>query len=360
MRQLHEHELDDIALGAAILGTGGGGDPYIGKLLARSVLRESGPATLVDVDELSDEALVVPVAMMGAPTIMIEKLSSETELHGSFEAAEQHLGRRITHVACGEAGGINSLFPIAVAARRNLPLVDADLMGRAFPELQMTIPTIYGIPAAPVSMADEKGNALIVAARDNHWTERFARTAAIEMGCAAAITLYPMTGRQFREASVPRTITLCGELGRAVREARQQHEDPVDAVADRLGGARLFDGKVIDVARATTGGFAKLEARIEGTGDDRGATLVIRSQNEHLLAMRDGRVIASAPDLIMILESESGESVTTELLRYGFRVAIVAAPCDERWRTPEGIALVGPRYFGYDVDYAPICTAASA
>ena len=36
-----------------------------------------------------------------------------------------------------EAGGVNSLLPLALAARLGLPVIDADGMGRAFPELQM-------------------------------------------------------------------------------------------------------------------------------------------------------------------------------------------------------------------------------
>ena len=77
-------------------------------------------------------------------------------------------------------------------------------------------------------------------------------------------------------------------------------------------------------------------------------------QNEHLVARVDGKIAASVPDLIIMLDSETGEPITTEEMRYGFRVTVIAAPCDPRWRTPEGLELVGPRYFGYDVDYVPI------
>ncbi len=39
MRLLYEENIEDIALGAAVLGTGGGGDPYVGKLMAREAIR---------------------------------------------------------------------------------------------------------------------------------------------------------------------------------------------------------------------------------------------------------------------------------------------------------------------------------
>jgi uncharacterized protein len=65
-------------------------------------------------------------------------------------------------------------------------------------------------------------------------------------------------------------------------------------------------------------------------------------------------VLASVPDLICVLETETGEPVTTEGLRYGLRVSVLGVPCDPRWRTPAGLDLVGPRYFGYDHEYRPV------
>lgn len=355
MRELNEHDLEDLAVGAAILGAGGGGDPYIGKLLAQQAIREHGPVTIVDVDEVADDALVVPVAMMGAPTIMLEKLASGDEILRAVDAIASYLGKPMTHTISAEIGGINSVFPFVLAAKRGLPIIDADLMGRAFPELQMVIPTMYGISATPMAMADEKGNAIVLSTIDNHWTERFARSVVIDMGASSLVTLYALDGKQAREATVPGSLRLCEELGRIVRETRTAHGDPVAKVAARLGGFRLFDGKIADVARRTEGGFARLEARLDGLGDDAGSTLLVRSQNEHLVAELDGgEVLASTPDLIMMFDTDSGEPITTESLRYGFRVSVVGAPCDPRWRTPEGLALVGPRYFGYDIDYVPV------
>lgn len=354
MRQIAEQDLDDLALGAAILGTGGGGDPYIGKLLAQQTIRERGPVAVVDVAELDDDALVVPAAMMGAPTIMVEKLAAGEEILAAVDALENYLGRPMTHTISAEVGGINSVFPFVVAARRRLPIVDADMMGRAFPELQMVIPTMYGIAATPMAMADEKGNAVLLTTIDNRWTERFARSVVVDMGAAAMITLYALSGAQAKETTVHGTLALSQELGRIVRETRAAHGAPIDAVTERLGGFRLFQGKVADVARRTEGGFARLEARIEGLGEFAGSTLVVQSQNEHLVAERDGALVASTPDLIIVLESDSGEPITTESLRYGFRVTVLGAPCDARWRSEAGLALVGPRYFGYDVEYVPI------
>ena len=75
-RLIGQQEIEDIALGAAVLGTGGGGDSYIGKLMAVRSIRACGPARMVSADEIEDDAQVAMAAMMGAPTVMVEKLPS--------------------------------------------------------------------------------------------------------------------------------------------------------------------------------------------------------------------------------------------------------------------------------------------
>jgi DUF917 family protein len=77
-------------------------------------------------------------------------------------------------------------------------------------------------------------------------------------------------------------------------------------------------------------------------------------QNEYLVALEDGEVRASVPDIITVLDTESGDAIHTERLRYGQRVSVIAFPCDPIWRTPRGMELAGPRPFGYDFDYIPV------
>jgi len=347
-------QMDDLALGAAVLGTGGGGDPHIGKLTARAAMAKHGDVTLIALDDLDDDALVVPAAMMGAPTVMVEKLPRGDEIVHAFEGLQAYLGRTVTAVTPIEAGGLNSTTPFIVAATLGLPLVDADGMGRAFPELQMVSPTLDGIAATPMAIADEKGNSAILTTCDNQWTERIARTMTIQMGGSAFIALYAMSGAQAKKSLIGGSVSLAIRLGATIRKARRDKTDPIDALLAVTGGRRLFHGKITDVQRRTERGFARGEAVFGGLDEDEGAQLTIRFQNENLVALRDGRLVASVPDLITVLDAESGEPITTETLRYGFRVLVVGMPCAPHWRSEGGLALVGPRIFGYDVDYQPI------
>ena len=338
-------DITDLARGAAVLGTGGGGDPYIGALLATEALREHGKVTVVTLDEVPAEAVVLTVAMMGAPTVMVEKLPNLDEVIAPVRALGTYLGRPVTHIACAEIGGVNSTIPIAAAAALGLPLLDADSMGRAFPELQMVLPTLYGIAASPLAFSDEKGNVGVLQTVNNNWTERIARVACVEMGCSVMISGFPMSGDQAREALVPGSLTQCVEIGRGITAARDEKTDPVERIVGLLRGRELFAGKVVDVQRATTSGFARGRARIEGTD----TTLTLSFQNEHLIAEADGHTLVTTPDLILVVEHDSGEPITTEALRYGQRVRVIGAPCDPRWHSPEALAMVGPGYFGYDV-----------
>jgi DUF917 family protein len=354
MRYVTPEEMEDLAVGAAVLGTGGGGDPYIGKLTAMAAMRRYGNVKLIGLDEVTDDDLVVPAAMMGAPTVIVEKLPRGTEIIDAFQGLQAYLGKPITAVVSIEAGGLNSTIPFIVAATLQLPLVDADGMGRAYPELQMVIPTLYGVSATPMAIGDEKGNNSILNTTDNHWTERIARAITIQMGGSAMIACFAMSGAQARQALLPGTISLAIQLGKAIREAHRLKEDPIDAILTLTHGRRLFYGKIIDVSRRTERGWALGEARISGLGEDSGHELVVRFQNENLIALKDGVPVATVPDLITVLDSETGDPITTEYLRYGFRVVVVGMPCADPWRTEAGLALAGPSAFGYDIEFVPI------
>src|SRR5215470_2875081 len=252
MKNLLDHDaLDEIALGATVLGTGGGGDPTLGKLMAQQAVAQHGPVPLLALDETPDDGWVIPTAMMGAPTVLVEKIPSGSEVLDAFRTLERRLQCRAVATVSAEAGGVNSMIPIVVAASLGIPLVDADGMGRAFPELQMVTPTLHGVAATPMVIADEKGNQVLLETRDNFWTERLARTVTIQMGCSTSIALYAMQGTVAKKAMIPGTISLAREIGHTLKICREQKRDPIEALTTLLQGRRLCDGKITDVRRRT-------------------------------------------------------------------------------------------------------------
>jgi uncharacterized protein len=353
-RSIDVETLEDLAVGATVLGTGGGGDPYLGKLMARQAIERHGPVRLVDADDLRSGELLLPVAMMGAPTVLVEKIPNGAELERVVRAVERRLGRDAAALMSVEAGGINSTIPVVAAAELGLPLLDGDGMGRAFPEIPQCSMSVRGVSATPMALADEKGNLELLETISNDWTERLSRTATVAMGGSSIIALYPMTVEEAASAVIPRTMSRAVEIGKTIRAARARGADTLDALLDLTSGRLLFRGKVVDVLRRTVEGFARGTARIEGLEEDASSTLDLEFQNEHLVALRDGEPIASVPDLITVLDADSRMPVTTEGISYGQRIEVVGMPCAPIWREAEALEVVGPGYFGYPFEYSPL------
>lgn len=356
---LSEDDMHDFARGAAFLGTGGGGDPYIGRLMAQSAIREFGHPRIIDVQQLDDDALVSIIAMLGAPTVLNEKGASGDDIDLAVRRLSERLGRPIDALIPAEIGGVNSTIPIVAAARLGLPLVNADGMGRAFPEIQMVTMNFAGLSATPFVIVDEHGNSVIVETASGKRAEDFVRSAAIEMGLSCMVSGYPMTGAEVKQATVHNTMTAALEIGRAIRDGRKAG-DPVKAViaflrnSDIYGyGRELFDGKIVDLRRETTRGFSIGHCKIQKLSDP-SDTMDIQFQNENLVALENGRLVAVVPDLIVIVDRETAEPITVEALRYGQRVRVIAAAAPAALRTPEALDYISPRCFGLEYDYTPI------
>ena len=75
-------------------------------------------------------------------------------------------------------------------------------------------------------------------------------------------------------------------------------------------------------------------------------------QNENIVAEicssdEQREILASVPDLISVLDSNSGEVIATEEVRYGLRVSVVVLPCSPLLTTEKALKVVGPEALGY-------------
>lgn len=346
-------DIDAIAQGAAVLGAGGGGDPHIGSIVARRLVGKHGPVPLVSVDDLDDDTLVAPVGMIGAPAAAVEKILSEGELSRVLDVWAAASGARPAALMPIEVGGGNSMVPIACAAVAGLPLVDADAMGRAFPESQMVTFYLHGYDAGTAALVDALGNSVVVDGADAVWSERLARAVTTEMGANATMVDNVQPGAVVRACAIRGTLTLAHRIGTVLTTPDLHDDERLEQLLGVTGGRALFEAKVTDVHRSSTDGFTRGSAQFLGTGDDRGRSFSLEFQNEMVVAREDGEPLAMVPDLICVLDAVTSRAVTTESIRYGARVRVVAIPCDAQWRTPRGIEVAGPRAFGLDLDYRP-------
>lgn len=185
--------------------------------------------------------------------------------------------------------------------------------------------------------------------------ERVSRKIYTPYGSIAATCKAPRTGAEVKRWGIPFTTTQAIKIGAAVREAQRLHHDPIDAILEAEDGKLLYRGKVVDVERRTTEGFLRGRTRFDGVDDWRGASMKETNfQNEWIVAWLDGKPSAMSPDLICVLDSVSGEAIGSETLRYGQRVTVIALRSPAVFLTPKGLQHVGPRAFGYDLDFKSV------
>lgn len=346
---LSESDVADLAFGCALLGTGGGSIGGASLELLQAI-REYGPIPIVQRHELPADGLVMPLSSVGAPTVSFEMLNNGGEAAAVRAAVEKETGAKVVAVMPAEIGGANGIEAAMWAARLNVPLLDADGMGRAFPEVQMVSFHVTGARLTPVTIADFQGNVATIRPESAEWAEAFARAFSVASGGIALMSDYSMTASEMEGKIVLGSISRAIAIGRATRRS----DNPVMSLQQELGAFHLIAGKVTDLERRTGGGFVRGSFTVDGTTSDKGRKVRIEIQNENLLAVENGRVLATVPDLITLVDSQTGIAIATEELLHGMRVAVLAWPCDPIWRTERGIQTVGPRAFGYDLDYTPI------
>src|SRR5439155_97081 len=241
-------------------------------------------------DKSVDHILKAPgFSNAGAPLVGQERLTDPRTIARAVTMMEEYLGRRFRAIMSLEIGGGNAVQPFMAAALLDRPVVDADCMGRAFPEAQMTSFAIHDLRMYPLMLVDVRDNAVIVAqAASWKWMERLSRTACVAVGSIAATCKAPRTGKEVKDCGILYSTSKAIGLGQTVQAARHAHRDPIEAIVEAERGQRLFAGKIADVARRATEGFLRGTARIDGLGDCRGQRFELAFQNEFAVGWLDG------------------------------------------------------------------------
>jgi len=339
-----------IARGAGVLGSGGGGDPYLGQLLAVTAARDGHHGVIVPLDSLDDDDVVMAIGQMGTATVFAERLARGHEAVLAIAAVERHLGTQAAALVCYEIGGLNSVLTLAAAAARGLPVVDADLMGRAFPELQMTTLDSGGAPSAPVAVCDDRGNVTIIAAsEDMAWTERLARALLSAMGGLAYIARPVTRAADLKRLAIGGSYSRAHAIGAALRRA-QADGTPVEMALAAEGARLALRGTISVVERRAMGRTMRGSATIQTHGRA-GALSSIDFQNEYLIVRQGSETLATVPDTICVIDEETGMVVDTGAVQGGLRVIVLVLPADRKLTTPAALRLVGPGAFGYETSY---------
>lgn len=366
-------DAEALILGLGLFATGGGGTAERGRRWLGELLEDGFEVSWVPVDQVDPDLLICSAYGMGsiAPTrpmsaqeraaIGIEGVPFPRPWLRAVEELEAHLGRSIGGLAPFELGPSNSLVAVDAAARTGRILIDGDFIGRALPKMSQTLPSVAGRPTWPIAIADPWGNCLILKdCPSNELAERLGKqisrvTKSVDFAASCSHAGFPLSVQDALPYLIPGTLSRSQGVGRAVLAARAEGRDPVETAIEAIGGVRLFDGTVAHREwEDTADGYMRGTTTVEGSGSFEGSSVDIWFLNEHHIVRDGSRVIATSPDIITIVERETAEPLSNTEITVGMEVSILGFRIHPSYRSPESVAVNGPRYYGFDFDYVPI------
>ncbi len=342
LRTITADRVGALAAGATLLGSGGGGQVALGELLLRRALPNRG-VVVRPASDLPPNARVVHVGVFGAPDVLAERLIAPADMAAAARAVTEQVGGELAAVSALEIGGLNALAAVLAAYELDLPIVDGDLMGRAFPSIYKTTMAVAGHPAAPMALVGSAGDTVVIPTCSARLVEGLLDNCAAALGGLAALAIYPTTAAVLAAVGIPGTLSACVALGDAFLSAPTGE---VAALAERLGGTFLFQGRVDEIRPRDA--EAPGSVTLSGAG---GSVARIDLLEEFLAVTVNGTTRACTPDVIVALSPTSGHVVGTAQVRLGQALGIVALPALHSW-PPGAESVVGPAAFGLDLDEA--------
>lgn len=343
MKKISYKDLDALALGAALLGSGGGSNPAHGKALAAQAIEKYGEVQMIDLDDLSEDSLVIPVSFMGAPLVGSVKKPTGKEFSHLMPFVERHYGRKPTVIVGAEIGGSNAFSPLLCAGVLGCPIIDGDTIGRAFPEVHMTSCALVGISNLPTFLSSIDGEIVVIHTLGELSLEDLTRKITIGFGSKAAIISDIMTGAEAKKAIIPKTYSRAIELGNTIIEAQNSGANPIESLIQKKLALRLGVGIIEALERNVDSGFVKGNFVVK----TKEGNIDVHFKNENLIAILNGKTIAVTPDIIIPVERDTAHPLTVEQLAIGKQIALLMIDSHPLWKTDAGLELVGPKVFGY-------------
>ena len=363
MKTLTRLDLSDILHGCAILGTGGGGELDEGFYYIDKAIAEGKTFNLVSVDEVPTGKKICTPYMLGALSPMSEEeerqykrlpKSADSSIMTAFKRLEKYTGDQFYGTICCELGGSNTAISFYVAAMANGYIIDADVAGRAVPEITHSTYYFNDIPAAPIVTANEFGECFICEnVIDDLRAESVVRALSMISRNDIAAIDHAMPIEQVKDAVIKGTISKSLAIGQAYRLAKEQNKDIATEIASHGGGYVAFRGVVSDFIFKTQDGFTIGEVFIDGSDEFINSRYHIKVKNENLVARLNDVVAVTIPDLICCLDMNNLTPITNPNFNKQMNVAVVVLPAPKEFTTERGLSAFGPAYVGINSPYQP-------
>jgi hypothetical protein len=372
-RTLSEQELVDMMVGTSILCTRGGDTAGMIQRV-KTALADGKKFTMISLEDVPDDwtaFTMFGIGGGGAWDYVTKRMEAQGFGRGgrgqgqaptgptAVDILSEYLGKKFDATFEAEAGGATS-SSLTTAERLNIPIIDGCPSGRCLPEVQMS--SFYvnaGIMRAPLAGVTRYGDVVIIPKLyDDYRSEDLTRAIAVASGGSFTVAANAVSGKVLKANLIPGFLSKCIRLGRAAREAAQAGQDAVQAVVTAGDGYLLFKGTVTKSDSRGEQGFGWTDAYLDGTGTFSGSKYKIFNKNENMVAWRDGKLDAAAPDLICPVDPKTGWAIRTAgvigSFPVGQEISIIGFQNHAIWRTPKAIEMLGPRHFGFDENYEPI------
>ncbi len=358
MQIIDKNWIQPLLFGSIFLGSGGGGDSKILSTLLEELLAGKQTINLLEMEELQPDSNYAAVGIMGSPELADEHFPTGVEGMNSLERLKALTGKNFHALMTIECGaGVNILYPLLLATRTGLPLIDGDAMGRAFPELQMTTFHFAQLPITPLVLVDGHGKIYDFLERDGFLLELNTRRVVGEGGGVGFFAGFSSKGSILQRCLIPRTISFAAKLGQVFINPGSYHELMENLIAVTKNS--LY-GSAIELFTGSIEEWGKIEAAkwrtmtIRGSGSFANEEFKILTQNESIIAYRHERAAAMVPDLISLVSLNTLRPVHNNDVFPGMEVAVIGTPAPLVLKTKRALNLVGPQCFGYKYSYEPL------
>lgn len=362
-----DQEIEDFVRGCTFMGTGGGGDPKDGIAWLKEVSDDGKEIKWVNHNEIPDHVWTICPYLMGSIAPLTEeakqrmkRLGLTEEPYKSIQAEsvrllEKYMDVKVEAVVAIELGGSNTPGAIGAAARLGIPAVDGDYTGRAIPEIPQTTPYLNDLTLWPISSVDKYGNqAFITESVGYEMAERMGKFLAAASFGLAGQSGFLFKGNDMKQTIIPGTLSKCLEIGCTIRKAREAGDDPVKEAIDSLDGWLIFEGEVTGKEWEDREGYYWGTHTITGAGEFEGSKFKVWFKNENHVSWLDNEPYVTSPDMIVVVNRETGEPYANSAIEEGQNVAVIGLSAVEQFRSKKGVDILGPRHFGYNIDYTPI------
>lgn len=304
------------------MGGGGGGDIQEGLGILDLALSYAPEIPLRPLSEIDPQAVILTASLVGSPASK-ERHVASAHYQRVYQILCQQYPEEIGGIITNEMGAQSSTNGWVLAAMTGLPLIDAPCNGRAHPT---------GVMGA-LGLAEEEGYCSTqagVGGKGQRETEIYVkgdlgtastliRNAASAAGGFITVLRNPVSADYVAKHAALGALSHSVKVGQVLYRELGNADAVVEALTKSLGTQEICRGVISDYDLNITGGFDLGSLTIENNG----LPVTVSFWNEYMTVERDGSRLATFPDMVAVLDGESGLPQTSAMVHANQEVILI-------------------------------------